>query len=326
MTEASKEATLERVPCIRYPVRFKKDQDDTQALIDSGSEVNAMNPAYAKKLGLRVRQTNVGAQKIDGSHLETFGMVIASFSLQDKLGKVRFFQETFLVADTRIEVVLGMPFLTLGNADIRFAERELVWRTYSAAEALPTTRRVEIIDKEFATAALNEDDETFVVHMAALSVGSTVHPSRQAQIASLDVEEVTIPAEYLDYTDVFSPDSAAELPEHTGINDHPIDLIDDKQPPYGPIYSLGPVELETLKTYIETNLANGFIRPSKSPAGAPILFIRKKDGSLRLCVDYRDLNNLTIKNRYPLPLIDESLDRLGRAKHFTQLDLTNAYH
>ena len=68
----------------------------------------------------------MGAQKINGSHLDTFGMVIAGFSLQDKLGKVRFFQETFLVADTRMEVVLGMPFLTLSNADIRFAERELV--------------------------------------------------------------------------------------------------------------------------------------------------------------------------------------------------------
>ena len=134
------------------------------------------------------------------------------------------------------------------------------------------------------------------------------------------------PLEYADYTNVFSPNSAAELPEHIGIDDHPIDLINDKQPPYGLIYSLGPVELETLKTYIKTNLANGFIRPSKSPAGAPILFIRKKDGSLQLCVDYRGLNNLTIKNRYPLPLIGESLDRLGRAKRFTQLDLTNTYH
>ena len=88
----------------------------------------------------------------------------------------------------------------------------------------------------------------------------------------------------------------AELPEHTGINDHPIDLLDDKQPPYGPIYNLGSVELETLKTYIEANLASGFIKPSKSPAGAPILFVQKKDGSFRLCVDYRELNNLTIKN------------------------------
>ena len=81
-----------------------------------------------------------------------------------------------------------------------------------------------------------------------------------------------------------------------------------------------------LKTYIKANLASGFIRPSKSPAGALILFVRKKNGSLCLCVDYRGLNNLTIKNRYPLPLIGESLDRLGRAKRFTQLDLTNAYH
>ncbi len=86
------------------------------------------------------------------------------------------------------------------------------------------------------------------------------------------------------------------------------------------------MELETLKAYIENNLASGYIRPSKSPAGAPILFDKKPDGSLRLCVDYRGLNNLTIKNRYPLPLVGELLDRLGRARRFTQLDLTNAYH
>ena len=86
------------------------------------------------------------------------------------------------------------------------------------------------------------------------------------------------------------------------------------------------MELEILKTYIEINLVNGFIQPSKSPAGASILFVRKPDKSLRLCVDYLGLNNLTIKNRYPLPLIGESLDRLGKGKRFTQLDLTSAYH
>ncbi len=86
------------------------------------------------------------------------------------------------------------------------------------------------------------------------------------------------------------------------------------------------MELETLKTYIETHLKPGFIRPSKSPVGASILFDKKPDSSLRLCVDYQGLNNLSIKNRYPLPLIDEALDYLGRAKRFTQLDLTSAYH
>ena len=334
MTVASMEAPtpLRRVPCIDYPVSFRKDPaGPVSALIDSGSEVNAMHPDYAKKLGLDIRKTDVGAQKIDGTTLETFGMVIAAFSVHDRARKVRFFEETFLLADISMDVALGMPFLTLSDADVRFTDRELHWRSYTVSEALPTTRRVELIDrKEFAAAALSKDDEAYVVHVASLAVGTkmTIHPSRTAQIASLIADEapVTVPAEYSDFADVFLPESAAELPEHTGINDHPIELIDDRQPPYGPIYSLGPVELETLKTYIEANLANGFIRPSKSPAGAPILFVRKSDGSLRLCVDYRGLNNLTIKNRYPLPLIGESLDRLGRARRFTQLDLTSAYH
>ena len=139
-------------------------------------------------------------------------------------------------------------------------------------------------------------------------------------------EEVRIPDEYSDFADVFSEAKALVLPERTELNEHAIDLEDGKQPPYGPIYSLGPVELETLKTYIKTHLKTGFIRPFKSPSGAPILFNKKPDGSLCLCVDYRDLNNLTRKNQYPLPLIGKSLDRLGRVKKFTQLDLTSAYH
>ena len=108
-----------------------------------------------------------------------------------------------------------------------------------------------------------------------------------------------------------------ELPENTGINEHAIELVESKQPPYGPIYSLGPVELETLKAYIETHLKTGFIRPSKSPAGAPIFFDKKPDGSLQLWVDYQSFNNLTIKNRYPLLFIGELLDQLGRTKQFT---------
>ena len=218
-----------------------------------------------------------------------------------------------------MKVVLGMFFLILSNADILFAERELVWRTYSAVEALPTIQRIEIIGKkEFAAAALNKEDKTFVVQMAALSmIDSSNHPSWQAQIFLLDVKEVIIPSEYADYTNVFSPNSAAELLEHTGITDQLIDLINDKQPPYSLIYSLGPMELKTLKTYIEINLPNGFIRLSKSPTGAPILLIRNKNSSLWLGIDYWGLNNLTIKNRYPLPLIDESFNRLGHAKRST---------
>ena len=222
-----------------------------------------------------------------------------------------------------------MLFLTLSKANIRFVEQELVLRNYTAAEALLITRRVEIINKlGFTAVALNADNETFMVHVAAPTKPTImlIQPFCQAKVAALTSEETGIPAEYSDFFDVFSSDSTTKLPEHTKINNYPINLLDDIQPPNGPIYSLRLVELEILKTYIKAKLASGFIRPSESSASASILFIQKKDGSLHLCVDYRGLNNLTIKNRYPLPLIGESLDHLSRAKRFTQLDLTNAYY
>ena len=172
---------------------------------------------------------------------------------------------------------------------------------------------------------MDEHVEAFVVLVTFLLI-MAIHPARKTQIALLVAEEVKIPIKYSDFLDVFLKEKASILPEATKINQHAIKLQKSQQPPYEPIYNLGPLELETLKTYIETNLANNFIWPSKSTAGAPILFVGKPDGSLRLCVDYRGFNNLTIKNRYPLPLIGESLDRLGRAKRFTQLDLTSAYH
>ena len=115
-----------------------------------------------------------------------------------------------------------------------------------------------------------------------------VHSKKQAQIGALLFDEAPteILAKYSDYSNVFLAENAAKLLENTGMNEHDIELKENKQPPFSPIYSLGPIELETLKTYIKTNLANSFIRPSKSPTKAPIFFDRKRDGSLRLCVDY----------------------------------------
>ncbi len=84
-----------------------------------------MTPAYVAELGLITRKTSVGAQKIDSSPLETYGMVSASFSLQDSLERARFFEETFLLADTRIEVILEIPFLALSNADFHFGAEKL---------------------------------------------------------------------------------------------------------------------------------------------------------------------------------------------------------
>ena len=129
-----------------------------------------------------------------------------------------------------------------------------------------------------------------------------------------DKASTKVPIKYLFFADVFFPDLPSKLLKPIEINDYAIKLVDGQQPLYRLIYSRKPVELETLKTYIETNLANGFIGPSKLPAGGLILFNQKSNSFLQLYVNYEGLNNLTIKNWYLLPLIGELLDRLRRAK------------
>ena len=133
-------------------------------------------------------------------------------------------------------------------------------------------------------------------------------------------------AEYFDFSNVFLAKNESELLKYYSMNDHAIKLEKGKQLLFGPIYSLWLVELETLKIYIKTNLVNSFIWSSKSPARAFILFAWKPDKNLCLYVDYQGLNNIIIKNCYPLLLICKLLDQLRRVKQFTQLDLTNAYH
>jgi transposase InsO family protein len=134
-----------------------------------------------------------------------------------------------------------------------------------------------------------------------------------------------VPSAYHDLLPAFSKKRADTLPPHR-LYDHSIDLEPGTNPPYGPLYTLSEVELHTLSEWLEENLSKGFIRSSRSPAGSPVLFVKKKDGTLRLCVDYRGLNKITIKNRYPLPLIPETIDRLHRAKVFTKLDLRSAFN
>src|ERR1700679_3813160 len=92
------------------------------------------------------------------------------------------------------------------------------------------------------------------------------------------------------------------------------------------MYSLSPSELEALRIFIDENLNNRFIRPSNSPHGAPILFVKKRSGELRLCIDYRGLNQISKKDRYPLLLLSDLLDTLKKARCYTKTDLRHAYH
>ena len=137
--------------------------------------------------------------------------------------------------------------------------------------------------------------------------------------------KIKLPHKYKEFADVFDNVKASILPEHRPY-DCPIDLQPRKEPPWGPIYNLSPTKLEVLREYIDENLAKGFIRHSKSPTGAPIFFVKKKDGSLYLVVDYRGLNKVIIRNRYALSLISSLLEQISGANFFTKIDLRGAYN
>src|SRR5688572_26991763 len=143
-----------------------------------------------------------------------------------------------------------------------------------------------------------------------------------------DVESEVPPLESVpvvsQFPDVF-PDDLPGMPPEREI-DLGIDLLPDTRPISIPPYRMAPVELKELKEQLKDLLDKGFIRPSISPWGAPVLFVRKKDGTLRMCIDYRQLNKVTIKNKYPIRRIDDLFDQLQGASHFSKIDLRSGYH
>lgn len=134
-----------------------------------------------------------------------------------------------------------------------------------------------------------------------------------------------VPVEYHDLGEVFSKQRAQSLPPHRPY-DCAIDLLPGAPLPTSRLYKLSRPEREAMEIYIKDSLAAGLIRPSSSPVGAGFFFVDKRDKTLRPCIDYRGLNEITVKNKYPLPLIDSAFEPLHQATVFTKLDLRNAYH
>ncbi|KAF8749950.1 Retrotransposon gag protein [Rhizoctonia solani] len=147
---------------------------------------------------------------------------------------------------------------------------------------------------------------------------------KQAQIASEEEADpdplADLPTQYHKFAKVFGEEEFKVLPPHREY-DISIDLIPDAKLSPGPIYGMTDAESKALKQHIDEELATGKICPSTSSAGAPIMFVKKADGSLRLVVDYRKTNNVTHKNVYPLPRQDDLMAKLRHAKIFTKLDL-----
>ena len=208
-------------------------------------------------------------------------------------------------------LVLGLPALKAERVQIDCGTK--AWR-FNIKEDLIELQSPKDFAKEI-------QDQPSIY--AVIWIGLTNDPEQEVRIQSVDAVP-TLPKEYCNYADVFLVENAGLLPAHKA-SDHVINL-DGKDPPYRPLYNLSNTELGVLQTYLDDALAKGWIHHSVSPAGAPILFVPKKNEGLQLHVDYRGLNQVTTKNWHPLPLISKTLDRLSGAKLFTKLDLKDAYH
>ena len=158
-----------------------------------------------------------------------------------------------------------------------------------------------------------------------LNIAPSDVKGRAATLNSELADMESILESYRDFSDVFSKAKADTLAPHQPY-DLKIALEDSATPPQPPIYSLLNSELGTLCEFIDKHLNISFIWPSHSSHSAPILFVKKKDGSLRLCVDFRSLNKVTKKDHYPLPLITDLLDAPWKARIYTKIDLQQAYH
>ncbi|KAI9035170.1 retrovirus polyprotein [Aspergillus affinis] len=148
------------------------------------------------------------------------------------------------------------------------------------------------------------------------------HPERQLEVEKLKEQ---IPESYHGFVDVFLKSASDTLPPRRE-NDYRIELTDKNTLGYSPLYRYSAKELEAIKAYLIENLQKGFIVSSAAPFGSPVLMAAKPGGGLRFCVDYWKLNSIIKKNRYPLPLMDELLDRLDHAKIFIKLDIRQGFY
>ena len=225
-------------------------------------------------------------------------------------------------------IILGLPWLKLHDRVIGWQNHTVKFLSDHCAEkCLPSSPRANTVPEEKAT---EQYYKKTLAEEENCEIGET-HPWEVCQTVINKIKETSrtckkqIHPEYHELLDVFTEQETMTPPPHC-TQDHHIPLEKGKTPPYEPLRPLNEDKMKALSEYLEINERRGWIRVSTSPAGARTHFVKKKDGGLRLCVDYWELNDITIKDRKLLPLIGVSLDRLSSATIYTKLDIRDAYY
>ena len=270
-----------------------RDSLPIQVLIDSGADDSFIDSDLAKQLDLPLEPLPVpkDVTALDGRLMTQVQFRTAPLTLIIS-GNHREDLQLFVIPSPHYPVVLGLPWLKLHNPQIN-------WET----------------------AAITN----WSVHCHSHCLRSANPFSKRPLVTPTPPDLSSVPPDYHDLAPVFSKELALSLPPHRPY-DCAIDLLPGAPYPSSRLYNLSRPERDAMEAYIQDSLASGLIRPSSSPLGAGFFFVKKKDSSLRPCIDFRGLNDITVKNKYSLPLIDPSFEPLCSAQLFSKLDLRNAYH
>lgn len=319
----------------RVSVLLKGRQRSTRtaAMIDSGATALFISRRFVTKnqVFLHPLHSSIPLFNIDGTH-NAAGSITHYARLQLSMGDYVERLE-FLVTDLGPEdVVLGLPWLRKVNPDIDWEKGTMELgeeeREATGAEWTPRIERIAAnrVQRRKWWKDKVLEDTTEELWCAAGYTYSTELAQKANQDKPKRTFEEIVPEEYRQYSKVFSETESERLPEHKPY-DHAIDLKPDAPETLrSKVYPMPPNEQEELDRFLEENLRKGYIVPSKSPMASPVFFVKKKDGKLRLVQDYRKLNDLTVKNRYPLPLASDIISRLRQAKYFTKFDVRWGYH
>jgi hypothetical protein len=311
-----------------------------KALLDTGCTGSAVDKVFVEKHGLSTKQMPVPipVYNADGSH--NAGGPITEYV--ELLVKIKDHQERLQFAVTKLDksdIFLGYEWIRLHNPSIDWRSGNIVFdRCPELCNYTPILTDIEADDDYTSTSGplLEQGDKLFCLDwdtykmQGSIKIRASSNVSTELAIAeaekkeSLSFEQM-VPDKYHEFKDIFDKEDFDSLPERRPW-DHAIELTPGAKPVHAKVYPLSRDEQKHLDEFIEENLRSGRIRPSKSPWASAFFFVKKKDGKLRPVQDYRQLNDVTVKNSYPLPLISELVDKLSAAKYFTKLDVRWGYN
>ena len=354
---AQKPSCRSRLLIVEGQVNTRHGKKPATVLIDGGAGINAISEQFAQAHGINLRQGKqcrislAGGQQQDASNKATVQVSMQGYASRLEL------RATSLEG---WDVLLGKPWLTDNNPSIdwkkntvelyREGRKIVINASRKARKKASKRRKAGVLQRNQKQAECcveqctptqvkrlvkNKDNKVFVGFISSSEEAQTsiasVEPHALGdaleQLHSGAAENNLEAARYehvvSDFSDVFQDPTGRPPERHI---EHRIQLETESNPPFRPVLRLSPAELEESRKQIADFIKRTHVRPSKSPYSAPVIFVRKPNGTLRMCIDYRALNKLTIKDRYPMPRIEELLDQLLGATVFTKLDLASGYH